>query len=327
MIPKVSIVVPIYNADIYLKECLDSLINQTLKDLEIILVLDCPSDGSNLIAEEYAQKDTRIKIIQNKTNLHIGESRNEGLKVATGEYIGFSDHDDFREPTMYEILYNKAKLNNLDMLVGVTVDFENGNKKEWTVPDYITDNDIKEFALRDLISNGSYQRDIPLFVNIHPNLYRNEIIKGNHLCFVDTRHIVPEDRLFNIQFLLHSKHVGIERKKLYYHRILQESEGHKTSYLSSGKRLLFVNEVYHALKQSQKWIIYESDFYIGAGKVFMDQLLSIIISEKNITKFIKTAKVMKQKEYTKSVFMHYSWPKKSLWWVKWVKKAILLYMK
>ena len=327
MVPKVSVILPIYNAGAYLRECLDGLVNQTLQEIEIILVLDCPTDGSDIIAESYAKRDSRIKIIRNKENLHIGNSRNRGLEAATGEYIGFSDHDDFRELTMYETLYNKAKRENLDMVAGMTVNAEKGTKKGWTIPSEIKDTDAKEFVLRDLISVGGYQRDIPLFVNIHPNLYRKKIIDQYKLHFVDTRVIVPEDRLFNIYYLLNASSVGIERKKLYYHRIIEESEGHKTSYLSSGKRLLFVDEVYHALKQSQKWMIYESDFYIGAGKVFMNQLLSIIISEKKIAKFIKTAKVIKQKEYTKSVFMHYSWPRESLWWVKWAKKVVLLYMK
>ena len=89
MTPKVSIIVPIYNAGKFLEKCLDTLVNQTLKDIEIILVLDCPTDGSDRIAREYAEKDPRIRLIINEQNLNIGLSRNEGLKIAQGEYIGF----------------------------------------------------------------------------------------------------------------------------------------------------------------------------------------------------------------------------------------------
>lgn len=84
MSPKVSIIVPIYNAGKFLEKCLDTLIYQTLKDIEIILVLDCPTDGSDRIAREYAEKDPRIKLIFNKHNLNTGLSRNEGLKIAQG---------------------------------------------------------------------------------------------------------------------------------------------------------------------------------------------------------------------------------------------------
>ena len=80
MTPKVSIIVPIYNAGKFLEKCLDTLVNQTLKDIEIILVLDCPTDGSDRIAREYAEKDPRIRLIVNEQNLNIGLSRNEGLK-------------------------------------------------------------------------------------------------------------------------------------------------------------------------------------------------------------------------------------------------------
>ena len=82
--PLVSVIVPIYNAGKYLYKCLDSLVNQSLRDIEIIAVLDCPSDGSDKIVEEFAAKDSRIKIVSNKENQHIGKSRNVGLKFARG---------------------------------------------------------------------------------------------------------------------------------------------------------------------------------------------------------------------------------------------------
>ena len=117
MTPKVSIIVPIYNAGKFLEKCLDTLVNQTLKDIEIILVLDCPTDGSDRIAREYAEKDPRIRLIINEQNLNIGLSRNEGLKIARGEYIGFSDHDDWRELDMYEKLYQKAREDQADIAI------------------------------------------------------------------------------------------------------------------------------------------------------------------------------------------------------------------
>ena len=114
--PLVSVIVPIHNAGKYLYKCLDSLVNQTLRDIEIIAVLDCPTDGSDKVVEKFAANDSRIKIVRNKANLHIGNSRNEGLKVARGKYIGFSDHDDYSDPRMYEVLYRKAEEENLDLV-------------------------------------------------------------------------------------------------------------------------------------------------------------------------------------------------------------------
>ena len=78
MIPKVSIVVPVYNAGEYIKPCLDTLTKQTLHDIEIICVLDCPTDGTDKVVDAYAQQDDRIKVLKNEHNMNIGESRNRG---------------------------------------------------------------------------------------------------------------------------------------------------------------------------------------------------------------------------------------------------------
>lgn len=100
--PKISVIVPVYNAGIYLEECLKSILQQTFQDIEVILILDCPTDGSDKVCQSFAEKDSRIKIIYNKHNLHIGLSRDRGLDIAQGEYIAFSDDDDTRELDMYE---------------------------------------------------------------------------------------------------------------------------------------------------------------------------------------------------------------------------------
>lgn len=105
--PKVSICVPIYNMEKYLSECLDSLVNQTLKDIEIVCVNDESKDKSLDILNEYSKKYSNIKVISQK-NTGLGGARNTGLKNASGEYIGFVDADDFVEKDMYEKLFNAA---------------------------------------------------------------------------------------------------------------------------------------------------------------------------------------------------------------------------
>ena len=105
--PKVSIIVPVYNAEKYLERCVSSLTKQTLKDIEIILVDDSSTDSSLEICKQMAEKDSRIKVIH-KMNEGAGLARNAALSIANGEYIGFVDSDDFVELNMFEILYNKA---------------------------------------------------------------------------------------------------------------------------------------------------------------------------------------------------------------------------
>ena len=112
--PAVSVVVPVYNVEKYLRECLDSIVNQTLKDIEIILVDDGSPDNCPQICDEYAAKDARIKVIH-KPNGGYGSAVNRGIEEAIGEYIGIVESDDWIEPDMYEKLYNNAKENNTDI--------------------------------------------------------------------------------------------------------------------------------------------------------------------------------------------------------------------
>jgi glycosyltransferase involved in cell wall biosynthesis len=112
---KVSVIVPIYNVDKYLRNCLDSIILQTLQDIEIILINDASPDLSADIMEEYAAKDARISCIYLQENLMMGGARNKGIDKAKGEYLTFVDSDDYLELTMLEKLYHKAKATDSDM--------------------------------------------------------------------------------------------------------------------------------------------------------------------------------------------------------------------
>lgn len=114
---KVSVIVPVYNTEKYLRRCLNSLVNQTLKDLEIIIIEDKSPDNSNEILKEYKEKyKDKIKVFHNKTNKGIGYNRNYGIKKATGKYIAFVDSDDWVDETAYEKMYNKAIKENLDLV-------------------------------------------------------------------------------------------------------------------------------------------------------------------------------------------------------------------
>ena len=114
---EISIIVPIYNAEKFLPEAIESLINQTFKDIEIILVNDGSPDGSQKICEKYAEKDERI-IVVNKENGGLADARNAGMKVATGKYIMFLDADDMFEPDSCENMYKVIEKNNADYVIG-----------------------------------------------------------------------------------------------------------------------------------------------------------------------------------------------------------------
>ena len=115
--PKVSILVPIFNVEKYLRQCLDSIVNQTLKDIEIICINDGSTDSSPAIIDEFAKNDPRI-VILTKTNSGYGDSMNQGLKKATGEYIGIVESDDWVDIDMFENLYDIAVKNNVAVNIG-----------------------------------------------------------------------------------------------------------------------------------------------------------------------------------------------------------------
>ena len=121
---KVSVIIPVYNVENYLEQCLDSVINQTLKDIEIILVDDGSTDSSLSICNEYAQKDSRITVLTQQ-NKGAGAARNMGLERATGEYLSILDSDDYFELNMLEKMYNKAQSTEADIVVCDVNHFDN----------------------------------------------------------------------------------------------------------------------------------------------------------------------------------------------------------
>ncbi|MFR2030199.1 MAG: glycosyltransferase family 2 protein [Collinsella sp.] len=134
--PKVSILVPICNVERYLRECLNSLVNQTLREIEIICINDGSTDSSLSIIREYERRDTRIVVID-KPNSGYGDSMNKGIELARGEYIGIVESDDFASLNMFETLYKEAVKNDLDV---VRSNYYAHRTKEDSSCDYLIEN-------------------------------------------------------------------------------------------------------------------------------------------------------------------------------------------
>ncbi|MGL6168239.1 MAG: glycosyltransferase family 2 protein, partial [Fusobacteriaceae bacterium] len=125
-VKKISVIIPVYNTEKYLRRCLESIINQSLKEIEIIIVNDGSPDGSSKIIDEFSQKDKRIKVI-NKKNGGISSARNVGLKKSLGEYVIHIDSDDWIEHNYFFEMYSKAKKDNLDIVISdIYWDWDNG---------------------------------------------------------------------------------------------------------------------------------------------------------------------------------------------------------
>ncbi len=137
--PLLSVVIPVYNVEKYLRECLDSVVNQTYKNLEIIIVNDCSPDNSEAIILEYAEKDDRIVYIKHEVNTFQGGARNTGIDRATGEYITFVDSDDYLELNAYEIVVQKMIDTDVDFCMFGTICFDEQTKKEFSRADLNSD--------------------------------------------------------------------------------------------------------------------------------------------------------------------------------------------
>ena len=178
---KISVIIPVYNVEKYLRECLDSVINQTYKDLEIICVNDASTDSSLSILEEYALKDSRIKVFNNDKRLNPGSSRNLGVKYATGEYIHFLDSDDWLELDAYEKLVNHLeKIGNVDVLHFLWNYYDNVDKT-------FVSGKYKNTQILNKIVNINDDKDF--FVNwcrsAWLKLYRKDFLINNKLFFND----------------------------------------------------------------------------------------------------------------------------------------------
>lgn len=196
--PKVSVIIPVYNTEKYLEKCLDSVCNQTLSDIEIICVNDCSTDGSLDILKKYAQKDNRIKIIDFKKNKGAAIARNTGIDTASSEYIGFVDSDDYIDLDFYEKLFKEGCRIGADAVKGsmrcINSDKEIG---------YDRNSLIKQ--------NHAYFYD-----SFTTAIYKTSFIKNNNILFpINVNYF--EDPYFSILAGLKYKEVSVVDSANYYY--------------------------------------------------------------------------------------------------------------
>lgn len=204
---KVSVIVPIYNVERYLPRCMNSILNQTLKDIEIILIDDGSPDNCSQMCDEYAKEDPRIKVVHKK-NAGLGYARNSGLDIATGEYVAFVDSDDYVKTNMYETLYRKAKENTADV---VYCDFKksytDGAVYEFHHPQEYTcfeGEKIDQLLLNFISSSQNIKKDFQYEMSVWHGIYSLPLIQRYNVRFLSEREYLSEDLPFQVLFLKHS---------------------------------------------------------------------------------------------------------------------------
>ena len=205
---KISIIVPVYNVERYLGKCINSILNQTFADFELILVDDGSTDRSGYICDDYKKKDNRIKVIH-KENGGLSSARNAGLDIAKEKYIGFVDSDDFINKNMYEFLYKDIKVNNSDIAI---CDYEEVYENE------------KGINYQESNSSTLVLTNIEALWKIYDKKGWNYVIAWNKLykkyLFDDIRFPIGkihEDEMIAHEVLYKANKITYNNKKLYYY--------------------------------------------------------------------------------------------------------------
>lgn len=215
----VSSIIPVYNSEEFLEECIESLRNQTLKEIEMIFVNDGSTDNSLKILEKYEKIDSRIKVI-NQKNSGPSSARNRGIEIAKGEYLSFIDSDDWIDTRMYENMYYRAINDKSDVVICdmkmVSLDSQLYVKGIIYCDERYDRKNIEDKIFKELLSNSQFN-------SMANKIYKRSIAKENNL-LLDKDIYYAEDWKFNMEFFKHSQRLSYINKCYYYYR-----RGHESS--------------------------------------------------------------------------------------------------
>lgn len=299
--PKVSVIVPIYNVEKYLKRCLESLINQTLEDIQIILVNDGSTDNSGIIAKEYLENYKEKIIYLEKENGGLSEARNYGLPYATGEYIAFLDSDDYIDADAYEVMYNKAIEENSDY-VECNFIWEYPKKKK-------IDRIVKYKDKKEMITN--------VRVVAWNKLIKREIIEKNHIYF--PKGLRYEDVEFTYKLIPHlNKFTYVDKEFIHY---IQRDNSIANSQNERTKEIFtIIDNVVQYYKDNNIYKEYENELEYTFTRILLCSSL------KRITK-VKEKEKRKELERQNWIYLNKKFPNwKKNKYLKEIKNAKNMYM-
>lgn len=251
--PKVSVIVPVYNVERYIDRCMQSLLNQSLQDIEIIIVDDGSPDNCPILCDKYSQKDNRVKVVHKK-NAGLGYARNSGLEIATGEYVAFIDSDDFIDKNMFEYLYKLAHDKSLDVIYCGFNTYRN-NKVVSTKSE---ENTYKEYqgidcyeVLKGMLGNlGNKNKIVKYEMSVWHSLYKLDTIKKNNITFCSEREFISEDIIFHIDLIRHCNKIAFIPERFYYYCVNNNSLSKSFKNDRFERHLILFNEITRRLKDN-----------------------------------------------------------------------------
>lgn len=282
MRPKVSVIVPVYNVEKYLDRCVESLQNQSLEEIEIILVDDGSPDKCPELCDGYAKKDSRISVIH-KENGGLGYARNSGLKIATGEYVAFVDSDDYVSLDAFEKLYTEAKKEKAEICFGgfFLVGSDNNIEIRQDHPYAETvfqGNEIVDIVLYNMLgSDESSSKDVNIRQSVWQGIYSLSWLREHNVEFKSERIFISEDIIFHIDALPKANKMKFIRGCYYYHIVDNPTslthkynptrfERCKNLYLEEKLRIEELNISFDAISRIQR-------AFIGNTRVTIQQIL------------------------------------------------------
>lgn len=288
---KISVILPVYNAEKYIEKCIRSILNQTLRHIEIIVINDGSNDNSIAIINEIAECDKRIKIID-IPNGGVSKARNLGITLAKGKFISFVDSDDWLEPKMLELLYKTADEKNADivkcdMFLETNIS-TNKLKYNFNLPKTI---DKVEAFKRLFIERGETH-----FGHTHSKIYKSSLIIENNLLFAEDMNY-SEDILFLISSLLHAKTIAYYPQQLYHYNLSSDSSLTRGYIKNLNEKMdLLFERVTLILKRANIYNLVQSEYSIYQFYAVQAQLINIMNSPlcNNLEKFKGIRQILKK---------------------------------
>lgn len=273
--PLISIVVPAYNVSDFLDRCIESLVNQTYLNLEIIIVDDGSKDSTSSLCDIWEKKDSRIRVIHKK-NQGLGLARNTGLQYCKGKYISFVDSDDFVDKNMYETMVNILEKKDADTCYCSHNIYSNVEKK--IIETAMIEEGIyagKEILLDIIGAEPDFPKDCVRQMSVWACLFSNEIIQDYKLQFLSERDYICEDLTFDIQYLPKSKKVVVIGDAFYNYCINENSLTHK--YYSN--RLEKEKYLYKFMIRKLEDIYANKEYELRYNRLFLGRVRNCILQE------------------------------------------------
>ena len=323
--PKVSVIVPVYNTEKYLEQCIGSITSQTMREIEIIIVDDGSREECAIFCDSLAKNDDRIRVIH-KQNEGPGFARNTGIKAANGEYIGFVDSDDYIKPDMYNSLYKTALKTNADLVIS-GISFVGGNtfgksgeyeeKHYFDKETFFEKENIKNLLLGVVGSLPHESDDSRYGVSTCKNLFKRSVIMDEKINFLSERKVMSEDAIFMIDFIKHiDKAVGIPGAFYCYRR---NDASFSKSYRNDRFSMVqsFIKELENHINdvcKKEEYNLYLNRLIQGYGRILCSQ--EIMYAKENNIKYsslLKRLKMICESQMISAALKYYPWyrlPKK-----------------